>query len=95
MKNNEMTKFIAHIDSYFQQEDCTILHSSITDPHIDVLFYKPNDTYPYWKLVTMGASDYQMPPQKPSLGNRNEYMMFIDANEDLDNAIIRNEYYHY
>ena len=95
MKNNEMNKFIKHIDYYFQQSDCTILHPIVANPHIDVLFYKPNNAYPYWKLVTMGASDYKMPPLNPSLGDRNEYIMFIDSNENLEDEKIRFKYYNY
>ena len=95
MTNKEMEKFIAHLDTYFQQTDCMVLHPLVGEPHIDTLIYKPNNTYPYWKLVTMGASDDRMPSSNPSLGNRNEYMMFIDASEDLENEDIRSQYVNY
>lgn len=92
MTTKEMEKLIAHFDTYFRQTDCMVLHPSKCDPHIDILLYKPNKKYPYWKLVTMGASDYRMPVKKPFLGDRNEYIMFIDSSEDLDNEVIRNKY---
>lgn len=41
-------------------------------------------TIPFWKLVTAGASDYKMSAPRGVLGKRNEYMMFIDASEDMD-----------
>ena len=94
MKQKEMDRLIAHFDRYFCQSDCTVLHA--TDgilPHIDVLLYAPNETYPFWKLVTTGASDYRMPAPKHSLGNRNEYMMFVDASEDLTDPAVVNWYY--
>ena len=34
--------------------------------------------------VTAGASDYKMSAPRGALGKRNEYMMFIDASEDMD-----------
>ena len=41
-------------------------------------------TIPFWKLVTAGASDYKMSAPRGALGTRNEYRMFIDASEDMD-----------
>ena len=91
MTIKEMDRLTAHFNRYFKQSDCRVLHA--TDgllPHIDVLVYPPNATYPFWKLATMGASDYKMPAPKQALGNRNEYMMFVDASEDLtDPAVVR------
>ena len=94
MKQNEMDRLIAHFDRYFKQSDCTVLHAIDGKlPHIDVLLYRPNEAYPFWKLVTMGASDYKMPAPKHALGNRNEYMMFVDASEDLTDPVTANWYY--
>lgn len=93
MKQKEMDKLIEHFDTYFRQSDCVVLHPAVMEPHIDALLYRPNDAYPYWKLVTMGASDYKMPAPKYSLGNRNEYVMFIDPSEDMNNQEITNWYY--
>ena len=93
MTQKEMDKLIQHFDTYFQQNDCMVLHPAAINPHVDGLLYKPNETYPYWKLVTMGASDYKMPATKNALGNRNEYMMFIDSGEDMTNPEIANWYF--
>ena len=84
MNVNKMNKFMKHCDRYFEQTDCTVLHPVVEGPcHVDVLLYKPTGKYPFWKLVTMGASDYKMPPVKNTIAMRNEYIMFVDKDEDL------------
>lgn len=84
MKPKEMQKLIRHCDLYFEQNDCTVLHPVIDNGlHIDVLLYRPNEKYPFWKLVTMGASDYKMPPIPNTVGQYNEYMMFIAPDVEL------------
>lgn len=94
MTQKECEKLIAHFDTYFAQSDCTVLHPTVPmDPHIDALVYRPNEKYPYWKLVTMGASDYRMPAPKQALGNRNEYIMFIAPDEDMTDPAVANWYY--
>ena len=95
MKQKEMDKLVRHFDTYFQQSDCIVLHPIVDmEPHIDALLYKPNKKYPYWKLVSMGASDYKMPaPKNRPLGDRNEYIMFIDPNEDMNDKAVAGWYY--
>ena len=93
MKQREMEKLTEHFDTYFRQKDCTVLHPVAMEPHIDALLYKPNEAFPYWKLVTMGASDYKMTAPKYALGDRNEYVMFIDPSEDMTNKEIANWYF--
>ena len=93
MNLREMDKLTHHFDKYFQQTDSSVIHPIVMEPHIDALLYAPNEAYPYWKLVTMGASDFKMPGPKNPLGNRNEYIMFIDPNEDLDNKETMNWYF--
>lgn len=93
MTQKETEKLTQHFDTYFRQSDCTVLHPFAMEPHIDALLYKPNDAYPYWKMVTMGASDYKMPAPKNALGNRNEYMMFVDPSEDMTNREVANWYF--
>ena len=83
MNTNEMDKLMAHFSKYFSQGDPVILHPIVMDPHIDILKYEPTEKYNFWKLATMGTSDYKM-NGKNGLGNRNEYVMFIDADEKLD-----------
>ncbi len=88
MNVRQQDKLIAHFDKYFGQDNANVFHpDEHIKPHIDVLCYPPNEAYPFWKLVTMGASDYKMPKAANSLGDRNEYMMFIDMDENL----LRNE----
>ena len=93
MNQKEIDKLTRHFDTYFHQSDCIVLHPMVMEPHIDALLYKPNDTFPYWKLVTMGASDYKMPAPKNTLGNRNEYLMFIDPSEDMTDQRVANWYF--
>ncbi|MBQ9416632.1 MAG: suppressor of fused domain protein [Clostridia bacterium] len=91
MNTKEMDKLMDHFSKYFEQGDPMILHPIVMEPHIDILIFEPTRKYNFWKLVTMGASDYKMNGRN-SLGNRNEYMMFIDADENLDNQNILDWY---
>lgn len=93
MNANTMEKLTRHFDTYFHQSDSAVLHPIVMDPHIDALLYPPNEAYPYWKLVTMGASDYKMSAPAYAIGNRNEYMMFIDPDEDMNNTETANWYF--
>lgn len=80
MNTKEMDKFISHCDFYFEQQCDTILNGVLEEDnrHVDVLVYEPNEKYPFWKLVTMGFSDYKMPYIKNPLPRRNEYAIFFD-----------------
>lgn len=94
MKAKEMDKLIKHCDTCFEQDDCTVLHPLVDEGfHIDVLLYKPNAKYPFWKLVTMGASDYKMPKIHNTVGVYNEYMLFVDASVDLSDKTILSWYH--
>lgn len=87
MKTKEMKALTKHFDKYFKQNDCTVLHPIVDDEyHVDVLLYRPNPQYPFWKLVTMGASDYKMPNVSNTFGMFNEYMMFVDQYVDLNDS---------
>lgn len=90
MKAKEMDKLIKHFDTYFGQEEPTVIHPVVDNGlHIDVLMYAPNEKFPFWKLATMGASDYKMPPVQNTVGLNNEYIMFIDSETDLtDNEVL-------
>jgi len=94
MNTKEMDKLIEHFNHYFEQSDPMVLHSDDIKikPHIDILKYEPTEKYPFWKLTTMGAGDFKM-KGKSSLGNRNEYIMFIDAGEDLEDKTTLDWYY--
>ena len=94
MKQKEMEKLTNHFDRYFEQSDCVVLHPLVdVGYHIDVLLYKPNQKYPFWKMVTMGASDYKMPDAPNSVSQYNEYIMFVDAHENLNDADVVHWYY--
>lgn len=93
MKISKMTKITKHYDKYFQQKDALVLHPYSEEAiHIDALLYKPTELYPFWKLATMGASDFAMHGNN-SLGNRNEYMLFIDPSVDMNDKEIAIKYY--
>lgn len=84
MNLRQMDKFIAHCDHYFGQKNTAIFHMVNENAvHIDVLLYEPNENYPFWKLVTMGASDYTMPKKQTTFGFNNEYVMFVHKSVDL------------
>jgi len=95
MELKEMDKLTKHFDTYFEQDDSIVLHPIVDSGiHIDVLLYKPNAKYPFWKLVTMGASDYKMPAAEYAISDRNEYIMFVDEEEDLADRNLIAWYYH-
>ena len=86
----QMDAFTAHCDTYLHQSDSLVVHPINQDLplHVDILLYKPTEELPYWKMITMGASDYRMPlgkryPFADQFGDRNEYIIFIDKSEDL------------
>ncbi len=92
MRVSEMNKLTAHYDRYFMQKDAVVLHPTEGKYHIDALLYKPTERYPFWKLASMGASDYKMNGNN-SLGNRNEYMMFIDSSVNMEDKDTASWYY--
>ena len=82
MKTSEMEKLTRHYDKYFRQTNAVVIHPCVhEDIHIDGLLYEPDGSYPFWKLASMGASDYAM-NGKNALGNRNEYMQLPQAVKD-------------
>lgn len=89
MKAKAMDKLVRHLNTYFEQDDCMVSHPVVDNGfHVDILVYKPNEKYPFWKLVSMGASDYKMPKIDNTLGLYNEYMMFVDPDVDLEDKQI-------
>ena len=77
LRVKNMDKFIDHLDYYFEQQEPMVYHKDGMKPHIDILCYKPTIKYPFYKLVTMGASDYKL-SKKNTIGRFNEYMCFVD-----------------
>ena len=93
MTVKEMERLTKHFDTHFEQSDSLVLHPIIDyGYHVDVLLYKPSKKYPFWKLVTMGASDYKMPKAPNTIGLFNEYIMFVDKDENLDDMDTVNWY---
>ncbi len=94
MNVKTMDKITNHFDKYFQQSDPIVLHPIIDNgAHIDVLLYKPSEKYPFWKLATMGASDYKMPSIPNTISRYNEYIMFVDSDEDLNDKDVVGWYF--
>ena len=98
MKISEMNKITRHYDKHFQQTDTLVIHPNFKAKlHVDALLYQPTKTFPFWKLATMGASGYAM-PGRHTLGNRNEYMLFIDPPVDMTDErrfeVFRNTFSH-
>lgn len=58
-------------------------------PITTYIFY-PTKEMPFWKLCTIGASDYLMPRRDIGCGRlsnrRNEYMMFISPNVEINES---------
>lgn len=54
---------------------------------ITTIVFKPTDEMPFWKLCTIGASDYLMPEREIGWGRkanqRNEYMMLIGPEVEI------------
>lgn len=94
MREKEMDRLMQHFNTYFQHRgEPKVIHPIVMEPHIDALLYEPNEVYPYWKLVTMGASDHRMRVPRGALGNRNEYIMFISPDEDMKDAEVAYWYF--
>ena len=81
----EMEKIMAYLDKYLEQEDWLVLNMNNDglEMYVEVLLYEPTEKYPFWKLITLGASDYKMPRKAKSRARRNEYMLFVDGSVDL------------
>lgn len=94
MKVKEMDKLVRHFDTYFEQSDCMVVHPIVDNGfHIDILLYKPSEKYPFWKLVTMGASDYKMPKIANTISLFNEYVMFVDQDVNLNDKQVLSWYH--
>lgn len=58
---------------------------------LDLLLFAPAKAFPFWKLATVGVADCAM-NGKHYLGNRNEYVMFIDPSIDMKDSTIASRY---
>ena len=84
MRKHEMDRWADHCGYYFGQDpqtECMVLHPvNHRAFHIDLLLFPPCPALPFWKLCTMGASDYKLPL---TFCPRNEFFLFIPESEDL------------
>lgn len=57
---------------------------------ITTFVFKPTEEMPFWKLCTIGASDYLMPERDIGWGRkanrRNEYVMFISKKVEISES---------
>lgn len=57
---------------------------------ITTYVFKPTDEMPFWKLCTIGASDYHMPERdigwSRKANRRNEYMMLVAPEVNVDES---------
>lgn len=92
MKLAQAEKIKKHYEKYFNQNDAVVFHPETNSQYsLDLLLFAPTKTFPFWKLATVGSSDYAM-NGKHYLGNRNEYMMFIDPSVDMKDDTIASRY---
>ena len=94
MKSKRQQKLYDHYKTVFGEEPIFSLKLKKnvlpTDMKpITTLVFKPTDEMPFWKLCTIGASDYLMPEREIGWGRkanrRNEYMMLIAPDVDIRN----------
>ena len=76
-----------HYKTTFNQDFSFSVSSKDTLNHITTLIFEPTEEMPFWKLCTIGASDYKMPKRDIGLGRkanrRNEYVMFISPETSI------------
>ena len=60
--------------------------------HVTTFVFCPTKEMPFWKLCTIGASDYMMPKRNIGCGRlanrRNEYMMFISPQVEISQSSV-------
>ncbi len=92
MKSKRQQKLYDHYKTVFGEEPIFSLKlkKSVlpTDMKpITTFVFKPTDEMPFWKLCTIGASDYLMPERDIGFGReanrRNEYMILIAPEAEI------------
>lgn len=90
--NKKHQKLYDHYVENFKQEPffCLRLKKNVLSDEIKpvtTLVFEPTEDMPFWKLCTIGASDYLMPERDIGWGRkanqRNEYMMLIDPEVEI------------
>ena len=95
MKNLKYQKLYAHYTSIFRQTPTfnlqlkkSILPEGLKP--ITTYVFRPTKKMPFWKLCTIGASDYLMPERDIGWGRkanrRNEYMMLVSPEVEIREA---------
>lgn len=80
----EFVKMIEHLSKHFGNLE-NILVNEHGDYPIDIAVFGPNEKSPYWKLVTIGTSDYAMKvPEQIVENNRIELVMYLPIDWQLD-----------
>ena len=90
--NKKHQKLYDHYVEAFKQEPifCLYLKKNVLSDGmkpITTLVFEPTQDMPFWKLCTIGASDYLMPERDIGWGRkanqRNEYMMLIGPEVEI------------
>jgi hypothetical protein len=76
MNERQVDRLAAHFDKYFEQSRAGVMRSNAIED-LQVFLYAPTQKYPFWKMVTAGASDVICE------GERTEAMIFIDGRTPL------------
>ena len=93
--NSKHKKLYEHYTNVFQQEPAFSmkLKKELVPKGIkqmSTFVFSPTELLPFWKLCTIGASDYLMPEREIGFGRRanrrNEYVMFISPDVDVSPA---------
>lgn len=93
--NKKHQKLYDHYVENFKQEPffCLRLKKNVISDEmkpITTLVFEPSKDMPFWKLCTIGASDYLMPERNIGWGKkanrRNEYMMLISPDVKVDES---------
>ncbi len=90
--NKKHQKLYDHYVENFKQEPffCLRLKKNVLSDEmkpVTTLVFEPTEDMPFWKLCTIGASNYLMPEHDIGWGRkanqRNEYMMLIDPEVEI------------
>lgn len=95
MKSKKHQKLYDHYKEVFGQEPIfslqlkkNVLPNDMKP--ITTFVFKPTEEMPFWKLCTIGASDYLMPERDIGWGRkanrRNEYVMFISKEVEISES---------
>lgn len=93
--NQRHKKLYEHYLKIFRHEPCfsmQLKQEQVTSgaKPVTTFVFCPTDEMPFWKLCTIGASDYIMPKRDIGYGRwanrRNEYMMFISPQVEISQS---------